>query len=203
MAVSNGQLDVTRVLVEKGANLSAADTAGSTPLHIAAKSGYLSIVQYLADSFAPIDMRNVKKETALLVAAAEGHEEIVRVLIEQGAGIGVRDIEGKTAFDIATGKGYGVIIELLRDRADGRTLVCSKSPTDIHSAAERSDFVHLQRSLNPGVSIHTATEKIETDIAPEDALQIHPNHRPALHTAAENGSLGEVQRMVEAGMALD
>jgi len=45
VAVSNGQLDVTRVLVEKGANLRAADTAGSTALHIAVKGGYLKIVQ--------------------------------------------------------------------------------------------------------------------------------------------------------------
>ena len=203
VAVSNGHLDVTRVLVDKGADLNTADTAGSTALHMAAKGGYLNIVQYLADSFAPIDRRNAKKETALLVAAAEGHEEIVRLLIEQGAGIGVRDIEGKRAFDIATEKCYGLITELLRDRAEGRTLVCSKSHTDIHFAAESDDFEHLQRSLKGGMSIETAIEEFETDAAPEDTLQVHSNRRTALHTAAENGSLEEVQRLVEGGIALD
>jgi ankyrin repeat protein len=75
VAVSNGHLDVTRVLVQKGANV-CADASGSTSLHIAVKSRYLNIVQYLADSFAPIDMRKGRKETAFLVAAAEGHEKI-------------------------------------------------------------------------------------------------------------------------------
>ena len=57
MAVSNDHLDATRVLVEKGANLCAADASTSTALHIAAKGGYLNIIQYLADSFASTDRR--------------------------------------------------------------------------------------------------------------------------------------------------
>jgi ankyrin repeat protein len=36
-------------LVDNGANLSAADTSGSTALHIAAKGGYLKIVDLPAD----------------------------------------------------------------------------------------------------------------------------------------------------------
>jgi len=34
-------------------------------------------------------------------------------------------------------------------------------------------------------------------------LQVHTNRRTALHTAAVNGSLEEVQRIVEGGIALD
>ena len=124
-------------------------------------------------------------------------------MIEQGAGIEVRDIEGKTAHGIATEKVYGAITELLRDRAHRRTLFCSNSHTDIHSAAESGGFEHLQRLLNAGVSIETTTEKIETDAAPEDTLQTHANRRTVLHTAAANGSIEDVQRMVEAGIALD
>jgi ankyrin repeat protein len=53
------------------------------------------------------------------------------------------------------------------------------------------------------VSIETATEKIENGAALEDAQPFHPNRRTVLHTAAENGSLEEVRRIVEAGIALD
>jgi ankyrin repeat protein len=211
VAVNNDYLDVTRVLVEKGANMCAADASGSTALHIAAKGGHVNIVQYLADSFAPIDLRNARKETALLVAAAEGHEKIVRVLIEQGAGIGVRDIKGKTALDIATEKGYIVIIELLKDRAEGRKLVCSNSHTAIHTAAEGGSLKHLQISRNARLStcIVTETETINIDTplmsetTAESTMQFSSNPRSALHTAAENGNLEEVQRLVEDGIALD
>ena len=37
----------------------------------------------------------------------------------------------------------------------------------------------------------------------EDTLQFQWNHCSALHTAAVNGNLEEVQRLVEAGVALD
>jgi ankyrin repeat protein len=37
----------------------------------------------------------------------------------------------------------------------------------------------------------------------EDSLQFQSNPRSALHTAAVNGNLEEVQRLVEAGVALD
>jgi len=205
VAVSNGHLDVTRVLVEKGANLCVADASGSTALHIAAKGGYLNIVKYLADSFAPIDRRNAKNETALMVAAAEGHEKIVRVLIEQGAGIGVRDIEEKTALDIATDKGYTDITQLLKDRAEGRKLVSAI----FHTFSESGTVECLKRKMNVGSSADSDTDRNDTDSAgmfittAEDILQFQSDPRSALHTAAVNGNLEEVQRLVEAGIALD
>jgi len=207
LAVSKGHLDVTRVLVEKGANLCAADASGSTALHIAAKGGHLNIVQYLADSFSPIDIRNANNETALLVAAAEGHEKIVRVLIEQGAGIGVRDIEGKTALDTATEKGYFLIIQLLKDRAEGRKIVCSDSHTAPQTDLICDNFQHLQKAVNTKVSMDRVIQKNEADTAQmiktrEPSLEIS-NNRCALHTAAENGNCEQVERLVEAGAALD
>jgi len=202
VAVGNGHFNVTRVLVEKGANLCAADASGSTALHIAAKGGYLNIVQCLADSFAQIDMRNHKKETALLVAVAEGHEKIVRVLIEQGAGIGVRDIEGKTALDIATERGYDVITQLLKDRTEGMKLVFSSSHTVLQI------FEHLQKAVDAGGSMDKPTQKNGSDTVwmittrTEGTLK-NSNPRIALHTAAENGNFEQVERLVEAGTALD
>jgi len=209
VAVSNGHLDATRILVEEGANLCAADESGSTALHIAAKGGYLNIVQYLTDSFAPIDRRNAKNETALLVAAAEGHEKVVSVLIEQGAGIGLRDIEGKTALDIATDRGYTDITQLLKDRAEGRKRVCFISRTEINTDSESNNAEYLKRKMNAGATAGSATDRSHTDsarmfkTAAEDILQFQSNPRSALHTAAVNGNLEEVQRLVEAGIALD
>jgi serine/threonine-protein phosphatase 6 regulatory ankyrin repeat subunit B len=209
VAVTNEHFDVTRILVEKGANLCAADASGSTALHIAAKGGYLNIVQYLAESFAPIDRRNAKNETALLMAAAEGHEKIVSVLIEQGAGIGVRDIEGKTALDIATDKGYTAITQMLKDRAEGRKLVSFISNREINTFSERDNVECLKGKINAGASADSATDRNDTDsermfkTTAEDAFKFQSNPRSALHTAAVNGNLEEVQRLVECGIALD
>jgi ankyrin len=209
VAVSKGHLDVIRILVEKGANMCAADASDSTALHIATKGGYLNIVQYLADRFAPIDRRNAKNETALLVAAAEGNEKIVSVLIEQGAGIGVRDIDGKSALDIATDKGYTAITQLLKDRAEGRKIVSFISHTEINNFSESGNVECLKRKINAGASADSATDRNDTDSArmfktiAEDTVEFQSNPRSALHTAAVNGNFEEVQRLVEAGLALD
>jgi ankyrin repeat protein len=209
VAVSNGHLEVTRFLVEKGSNLCAADASGSTALHIAAKGGYLNIVQYLANNFAPIDRLNAKHETALLVAADEGHEKIVSVLIEQGAGIGVRDVERKTALDIATEKGYTAITQLLKDRAEGRKLVSFVSHTEINTVSDSGNVEWLKGKMNDGASADSATDRNDNDsarmlkITTEDTLEFQSNPRSALHTAAVNGNLEEVQRLVETGVALD
>jgi ankyrin repeat protein len=209
VAVSNGYFDVTRVLVENGANMSVSNASGSTALHIAAKGGYLNIVHFLADNLAPIDMRNAKNETALLVASSQGQVNIVRLLIERGAGIGVRDIDGKSALDIATEKGYFAITQLLKDRTEGKILLRSNPRIDLHTADESNNFEHLQRTVIHGAPVGTEIENNKTDTAQvfdtvaQDPLDIHSYPRNALHTAAENGNLKEVQRLVKSGTAID
>ena len=143
------------------------------------------------------------------MAAAEGHEKIVGVLIEQGAGVGVQDIEGKTALDIATDKGYTDITQLLKDRAEGRKLVCFTTHCHVRTLGDGNNFEYLQRTVNAGVSMDTGIENHDTDTArtfqttAEGTMEFHSDPHSALHTAAENGNLEEVQRLVEDGIALD
>ena len=209
VAVCNGHLEVTRVLVEKGANLCATDISGSTALHKAAKGGYLNIVQYLADSLAPIDKRNAKNETALLVAATDGHEKIVSFFIEEGAGIGVRNVEGNTALDISRVKGYTAIKQLLIDRAEGRKLVCSISHIDLTADSVGDTFEHLHRTADARESAVTDTDRSGNKTEEllktrgDNTMQFQSNPRSALHIAAANCKLEEVQRLVEDGVALD
>ncbi len=46
-AAVSGHLDVVKYLVEKGADVKAADNDGWTPLHWAAELGLLDVVKYL------------------------------------------------------------------------------------------------------------------------------------------------------------
>jgi ankyrin repeat protein len=207
--VSNSHLDVTRVLVQKGANLCAAEASGSTALHIAAKSGYLNILQYLADSFAPTDMRNTKKETALLVAAAEGHEKIVRFLIELGAGIGVRDIRGENSprhsYSKRSHRNHTGAKGSSR-RKEARLASIPHIGLSTDSEVGNVEHLHL---MNAMACVGTETDRNGNYAArmlkssAEDTLEVHSKPRSTLHTAAVNGNLKEVQRMVEAGTAPD
>ena len=67
----------------------------------------------------------------------------------------------------------------------------------------------MKRKMNAGASAESATDRNDIEnlrmfkTTAEDLLEFQSNPRSALHTAAINGDLEEVQRLVEAGITLD
>ena len=120
----------------------------------------------------------------------------------------MRDIERKTTLGIAREKRYGVIIQLLKDRAEERIIVCSNSHPVPQAESAGGNFESMQKTVNAEVSMDKATQKNDVDTAriikttAKATLEIS-NQSCALKTAAENGSLEQVERLVKAGIALD
>jgi ankyrin repeat protein len=83
------------------------------------------------------------------------------------------------------------------------------SHTDINTVSESGNVEWLKGKMNAGASADSATDRNDNDRAKmlkntsEDTLDFQSNPRTALHTAAVNGNLEAVQRLVEAGVALD
>ena len=59
----NDPLEVAKALVDKGADVNAADNAGMTPLHYAAQRGSDRIVEFLAGKGARFDAKNKQGRT--------------------------------------------------------------------------------------------------------------------------------------------
>ena len=59
----NDPVDVMKVLVEKGANVNAANDAGMTPMHYAVQRGADRIIEYLASKGARFDIKNKQGRT--------------------------------------------------------------------------------------------------------------------------------------------
>ena len=81
--------EALRLLVERGADLSAAGPRGETPLHIAARLGSNSTVRALADLGADLNARDSSGKTALEVVSEPGrnqHEDTEKLLRELAAG---------------------------------------------------------------------------------------------------------------------
>ncbi|HEY6437218.1 MAG TPA: ankyrin repeat domain-containing protein, partial [Ignavibacteriaceae bacterium] len=53
-AIEDGYLDVTKVFMEKGADVKAVENDGFTPVHWAAKRGHLDVVKYLEEKSADV-----------------------------------------------------------------------------------------------------------------------------------------------------
>jgi len=73
--------DVLRMLVDAGQPVHSANSAGITPLHLAADRGYAGCVEVLLAAGAPVDPVVPGQDvTALDLARMHGHDECVRLL---------------------------------------------------------------------------------------------------------------------------
>jgi len=76
---SSRNINVVRLLLERGANVHARNNVGSTPLHLAS-CGHVEIVRFLLEHGADITVRDVFGLTALGEAATGGWGEVVQLL---------------------------------------------------------------------------------------------------------------------------
>jgi ankyrin repeat protein len=78
--VAGGHVDLSLMLIERGADVHAKDAGGHTPLHIAAEAGYLPIVQALLDRGADPHAVDAEDKTPLSRAAARNHADVIDLI---------------------------------------------------------------------------------------------------------------------------
>jgi ankyrin repeat protein len=98
IASLNGELDLVRELIAKGADI---NKPGWTPLHYAATHGRLEIMSLLLDDSAYIDAASPNGTTPLMMAASYGTPAAVKLLLDQGADPTLKNQQGLTAIDFA------------------------------------------------------------------------------------------------------
>lgn len=84
-AAKYGQVEVLRLLSERGADLAATTPEGVTPLHLAAGFGEEAAVRFLLERGVPVDAREELGMTPHMAARAGGHEAIATLLAAAGA----------------------------------------------------------------------------------------------------------------------
>ncbi len=84
-AAAAAQIEVTRLLIEHGADVNARQQSGFTPLHEAAGSGKLEFARLFLDHGADLNARTDDGKTALTLAIEARQEAMVKFLRERGA----------------------------------------------------------------------------------------------------------------------
>ena len=102
-------------MLEKGANINAADRHGRTALLFAASNGNEKIVELLLEKGADIQVAPGNR-TLLMIAAGNGNEKMVELFLEKGADVNAVDHRGWTALLFAAKKGNEKIVELLLEK---------------------------------------------------------------------------------------
>jgi hypothetical protein len=98
-----GHTEIVEYLVSQGANATARDVDGMTPLMDACMEGRLGAARVLVPHVGVEGLQEQDKEgwTALHFASRSGHAEVMRFLLVSGANPRIRDTKGRTAAALA------------------------------------------------------------------------------------------------------
>lgn len=80
-----GNLEVFKMLVEKGLPIEESDKNGFTPLHYAVSYGNIEIVRFLLDVGVNVNLATSTNLTPLMIAVCGGYNKIAKALIKSGA----------------------------------------------------------------------------------------------------------------------
>lgn len=129
IAVQDGYVPTTRVLLENGADASLWHAGMEvTPLHIAASNDHVYVVQELVKHGAKLDATSGKGYTPLIMACSQGYTETPRILAEAGASLNYQcPMDGATALHHAATGGFV---------ACAKTLLAAGASPDVKDAGD-------------------------------------------------------------------
>jgi uncharacterized protein len=114
-AASRGHLQAVTLLLNRGAQVDAADGEGVTPLVLAAYRGQTDVVKLLLDRGAFVNAReNRNGLSSLSHAVGRGDKQLVVVLLAHGADPLLKSADGRTALERAEANGATEIVALLK-----------------------------------------------------------------------------------------
>lgn len=179
LSARHGGAGVSRVLIEKGADVNPVDKARETPLHWAAERGHAEVVRLLLEKGADPSARTSNfGETPLHSAARAGHFRAVREIIRGGADVMAKTWHGETPLHRAcSGKGDRRTIKLLLDGGAEVSSRCSElAETPLHKSG-RADRPEAARIL-----LENGADPCAQDIdgrSPLEAARKHGSFRTA------------------------
>jgi ankyrin repeat protein len=190
-AAANGDIDIVRLLLERGASIDCANKFGETPLAIAVGHGKLDVACLLIEKDADINYKDRNENTPLMHCAFYNKTEAVCLLLEKGAKIDLQNNWGYTALREAIWRGNQQVIQLLIEKGADiveEKLNLMKKPKNILEAIEDDNLPAVKNFIKNGVDINQ---------------RVGWQEEPLLHKAAARGNLAIVKELIANGANVD
>eukprot|EP00435_Cladocopium_sp_Y103_P041805 s2860_g11.t1 len=186
-AANGGQQAVSRLLLEHGAKVTAADSGGTTALMRAALGGHVAVVQLLLDHGANVKATEIDGTTALMHSALAGHEAVVKLLLQNGASVLKAEEDGTTALMGAALGGHTAVAKLLLEHG-----------ADVLAAEDDGMTPLMGAALDGHAAVAQLLLQYRADVAARTC-----SGRTALNFAAEGGHDKVVNLLVNHGADLE
>nr|QQY02505.1 transient receptor potential cation channel 3 [Cryptocotyle lingua] len=174
VAAKNGHLDIVKLLLENGANVSSKNEKERTAFHNAAKYGRLNIARHLLEH-APslVSERDEDGSSAIHLAAASGHVDLLELLLDAGAAVDCRNCMQWTPLDCAAASGHRACVELLLENNSPIDPVDVNHTTPLYLACKHGheDVVQLLLEWGADPGIRKLIDETMPDCGP-NALDI-------------------------------
>ncbi|KAH6814583.1 Ankyrin repeat family protein [Perilla frutescens var. frutescens] len=161
------------------------NSAGETPLFVAAEYGYFEVVREMIKHYDLADAGIKAKNgfDALHIAAKQGDLEVVKVLMEAHPELSMTvDTSNTTALHTAATKGHIEIVKyFLESESNLATIARSNGKTALHSAARNGHVLVVEALLEKEPGITTRTDK---------------KGQTALHMAVKGQNLEVVEKLI-------
>ena len=182
-ASDNGHADLARMLVERGADVSAQKKDGSTALHLASRNGHVDLARMLVERGANVSPQTEDGSTGLHLASDNGHVDLARMLVERGADVSARNEYRSTALHLASQNGHVDFGRMLIEHGADVSAQRDDGSTALHLASSNG-HVDLGRMLiERGADVSTRKEDGTT----------------ALHLASYHGHVDLARMCIERG----
>lgn len=188
-AVRSNNLEITKLLVEYGANIYEPEMDGYTLLMSSAESNRKEILQYLIEKKVDLNAKRNDGANALSLASEVGNYDIVKSLVKNGADVNINRNDGFTPLMIAAQfKRESIVKLLLENGAD----------CNIKSNKPQLSTALLLASMSG------SKESVEYLLA----ANVEINHKgmngfSALHLAAEMGHTNIVKLLLKRGISIE
>ena len=220
-AVNRGNLELTRILLDKGADIAARDTDGDSPLHWAAIYAGPDVVDLLISRGADVNAANTNGQTVLDYALrGRGGGAVIDRLLDAGVRVVMPPDGGGALLLDAASAGSGRLADSLMARGADRSYVNGRGETLLHRAARGGLDALVEDELNRGVAVDVRMFGGETPLA----VAVSAGQRRAaealiargadvnakdnfdgtlLHCAAESGDPELVAYFLDRGLEVD